>query len=47
MVFFVCAKLIEELRGARNVKFGTQVNNNQSRREFEDRNDILTPRRDR
>ena len=26
---FVCLELIEELEGARNVKFGTQVNNNE------------------
>ena len=45
--FFRLFKLIEELGGTRNVKFGKQVTNNQSRRESEDLNDILTPRRDR
>ena len=45
-VFFVCAELIEELGGARNVKFGTQVNNNESTIKF-DLNEIFTPRRDR
>ena len=34
---FVClCKFIKELVGARNVKFGTQVNNNESTREFKD-----------
>ena len=45
--FFVCAELIEELGGARNVKFGTQVNNNESTIKFEDLSEIFTPRRDR
>ena len=35
IVFCLC-KLIEEQGGARNVKFGTRVFNNDSRREFED-----------
>ena len=34
---------IEELRGAKNVKYGTQVNNNESTREFEDLSEIFTP----
>ena len=44
--FFVC-KLIEELGGARNEKFGTQVNNSESTIRFEDLSEIFTPRRDR
>ena len=44
---FLCAKLIEELGGARNVKFGTQVINNETRREFENLSEMFTPRRDR
>ena len=44
---FVCAELIEELGGARNVKFGTQVNNNESTIKFEELSKIFTPRRDR
>ena len=36
MGFFVCAELIEELGGARNIKFGTQVNNNESTMKFEE-----------
>ena len=45
MFFFGClCKLIEELGGARNVKFNTQVINNDSRREFEDLSEIFTPR---
>ena len=44
---FVCTEFIEELGGARNVKFGTQVNNNESTIKFEDLSEIFTPRRDR
>ena len=44
---FVCPELIEELGGARNVKFDTQVNNNESTIKFEDLSEIFTPRRDR
>ena len=44
---FVCAELIEDLGGARNVKFGTQISNNEPRREFEDLSEMFTPRRDR
>ena len=46
LLFCLC-KLIEELGGARNVKFGTQVNNNQSTRESKDQSEIFTRRRDR
>ena len=42
-----CAELIDELGGARNVKFGAQVNNNESTIKFEDLSEIFTPRRDR
>ena len=43
MGFFVCAELIEELEGDRNVKFGRQVNtcNNESMK-FEDLSEIFT-----
>ena len=44
---FFCAELIEELGGTRNVKFGTQVSNNESTINFEDQSEIFTPRRDR
>ena len=44
---FVCPELIEELGGARNVKFGTQVNNNEYTIKFEDLSEIFIPRRDR
>ena len=52
MVFLLCflfvsPELIEELRGARNVKFGTQVNNNEYTIKFEDLSEIFIPRRDR
>ena len=48
MVFlFVCPELIGELGGARNVKFGAQVNHNESTIKFEDLSEIFTPRRDR
>ena len=46
MFLFVCSELIEELGCARNVKFGTQVNNNESTIKFEDLSEIFTPRRD-
>ena len=46
-VVVFCAELIEELGGARNVKFGTQVNNNESTTKFEDLSEIFTLRRDR
>ena len=42
LCFFVCAELIEELGGARNVKFGTQINNNESMIKFEDLSEIFT-----
>ena len=45
-LFFLC-ELVEELGGARNVKFGTQVSNNETRREFEDQSEMFKPRRDR
>ena len=44
---FVCAELIEELGDARNVKFGTQVYNNESKIKFEDLSEMFRPRRDR
>ena len=48
MFFFVfLCELVEELGGARNVKFGTQVSNNETRREFEDQSEMFTPSRDR
>ena len=42
--FFFCPELIEEHGGARNVKFRTQVNNNEAIM-FEDLSEIFTPRR--
>ena len=45
--WFFLPELIDELRGARNVKFGTLVNNNESTIKFEDLSEIFTPRRDR
>ena len=44
LFLFVCPELIEELGGARNVKFGTQVSNNETRREFEDLSEMFTSR---
>ena len=41
LCLFFCAELIEELGGARNVKFGTQVNNNFMSK-FEDLSEIFT-----
>ena len=41
----VCAELIEELGGAKNVKFGAQVNKNESTIKFVDLSEIFTPRR--
>ena len=43
---FFCPELIVKLGGARNVKFGTQVNNNESTIKFEDLCEIFTPHRD-
>ena len=46
-VLFFCAELIEEMGGARNVKFGTRVDNIESMIKFEDlRSEIFTSRRD-
>ena len=41
-LFFVCAELIEELGSARNVKFGTEVNNIDFTIKFEDLSEIFT-----
>ena len=45
--FGIFPELIEELGGARNVKFGTHANINESTIKFEDLSEIFTPRRDR